>query len=225
MVTSTLRRHPGARRGQRGVTVYVVVLILAMLSAVGIFATKSSSLALAQGGYVRQAAQSHYIASYAIDATVASIGTDVPGYIQQFDAYDEAQAALTVGSDWNNCRTSALQNDRCFKFSRIGLEARLGGAGLLVDRAPGNLLDNPGSLGRADVEAHFMVEATDLAQVMSPIAGERATDAPVRYYNVTLSAVGDVGPRFINTSDQLRLVSNSTEAARVQLTLGPVPAR
>ena len=36
--------------------------------------------------------------------------------------------------------------------------------------------------------------ATDVAQVVVPLEGQRAGDAPVTFYSVTLSATGQVGP-------------------------------
>ncbi len=229
------RRHSAIRRLQRGVTVYVVVLVIAMLSAVGVFAAKSASLALAQGGYVRQSTQTHYIAEYSVDAALAAISTDVPGYVQQFENFDNEGIAASTFTDWQQCRNgvtaasgSGQENGRCYKFGREGLEERFSGGSTPLLAARDIATGDPGSLGRFDVDANFVVEATDLAQLMAPRAGERTSGAPVSYYALTLSAVGDVGPpRAVagSQADQLRTGSTSVEAARIQVTLGPVPAR
>jgi hypothetical protein len=215
-----------ARRRARGMTVYIVLLVIAMLSAVGVFATRSASLAVAQSGYFRQSVQTHYVTEYAVLATLAAIETDTPGYIAEMEAHTEEYQATEVGSEWRKCRTYG-ENQRCYKFAKAGIESRLSGATLIADRPNdpgGEPLDEPGSLGRADVEANFMVEATELAQVVGPIAGQRATDMPVTFYAVTLSSTGQVGPPGA-PGNSFTSAATSVETARVQVTLGPVPAR
>jgi hypothetical protein len=227
------------RRRQRGLTVYVVVLVIAMLSAVGVFATKSASLALAQGGYVRQATQAHYMAEYAMTATLADVSTDVPGYIQEFDTFDATMGGTVTG--WRACRTPTNDKRRCYKFGRDGLEARFtdGATRYSYTRPSPDLLEDSGgatgvlgtagSLGRSNLTGHFVVEATDVAAVMAPPAGERSGGAPVAYYNVTFSAIADVSPPHGAVSgdanDLLQRVTMTVETARVHTTLGPVPAR
>lgn len=233
---SSSARARRLRRLQRGLTVYVVVLVIAMLSAVGVFAAKSASLALAQGGYVRQATQTHYIAEYSIDATLAALSTDMPGYIREMEKSDtEASDDVT---DWRTCQhekvkeaasLDPLNNARCYKFGREGLDKRF----QANPATPGPLIEPPasgvpGSLGRFDLDARFMVEASDLSQIMVPRAGERSSGSPVRYYSLTLSAVGDVSPPHgadDSVEETFRTSAMSVEGARVQVTLGPVPAR
>lgn len=230
VTTRSVRRL--LRRGQRGLTVYVVVLVIAMLSAVGVYASRSASLALAQGGYTRQATQTHYFAEYAIDATLTAVSSDVPGYIDEIETFDQAEIAAYTGTGddaWQQCQTPTVGNRRCYKFGKQSLATRFGVADLLTPSgatAPGQLA-TPGSLGRSHIEGNFIVEATDLAQVMAPIAGERSGGAPVTYYSVTFSAIASVGPPVsaVSAEEQLRTTVSSIEAARVQATLGPVPAR
>lgn len=219
------RSRRAARRLARGVTVYVVLLVIAMLSAVGVFATRSASLAIAQSGYFRQSVQTHYVTEYAVLATLAALETDTPGYINEMEAHDTALTESGTFSDWRACRTAG-ENQRCYKFAKSGIETRLPGTNTLLADRPTSAapLATPGSLGRSAVQANFMVEATELAQVVGPIAGQRATDMPVTFYAVTLSAIGQVGPP---TSADPDFVSAATslETARVHVTLGPVPAR
>lgn len=221
------------RAGQRGITVYVVLLVIAMLSAVGVFASRSASLATAQSGYFRQSVQTHYVTELAMLTTMSALESDTPGYVAEMERHSEdltdpadpeAAGALT---DWRKCRTFG-ENQRCYKFGLEGIEARLGTT-LLEAKPDASPLGEPGSLGRANVEARFMVEATELAQVVAPITGQRATDAPVTYYAVTLSATGEVGPPAAELDpenpDAFRTASVSLETARVHVTLGPLPAR
>lgn len=233
------RTRRARRRSQRGITVYVVLLVIAMLSAVGVFASRSASLATAQSGYFRQSVQTHYVTELAVLTTMAALESDTPGYVAEMERHAEeltdpadpaAEGAIT---DWRKCRTFG-ENQRCYKFGLEGIETRLG-ATLLQPKPDASPLGEPGSLGRANVEARFMVEATELAQVVAPIAGQRATDAPVTFYSVTLSATGEVGPPvaagdpddpdYEDPGATFRSTAVSLETARVHVTLGPLPAR
>lgn len=217
-----------SRRHRRGITVYVVLLVIAMLSAVGIFASRSASLATAQSGYFRQMVQTHYVTELAVLSTIAAIESDTPGMIAEMEAHSDAVTGPDgFGAAWRQCRTHT-QNQRCYKFGRAGVETRLG-TSLLENRPTSTApLDEPGSLGRARVDASFIVEATDLAAVAAPISGERAVDMPVAFYNLTLSATGQVGPPTATTpdpDDPFRSAAVSLETARVHVTVGPLPAR
>ena len=57
-----------ARRARRGAAVLVVTLVVTMLTALGLFAVRSSSLATATSGHNRMLTQVHYIADYAVVA-------------------------------------------------------------------------------------------------------------------------------------------------------------
>lgn len=231
------RAARAARRAQRGMTVYVVLLVIAMLSAVGVFASRSASLATAQSGYFRQSVQTHYVTELAMLTTMAALESDTPGYVGEMERHSADftnPADPDDGlSDWRKCRTFG-ENQRCYKFGLQGIETRLGTT-LLEPKPDDSPLGEPGSLGRANVEARFMVEATELAQVVAPITGERATDMPVTYYSVTLSATGEVGPPaaagdpddadYEDAGATFRSTAVSLETARVHVTLGPLPAR
>jgi hypothetical protein len=229
---SNRRRARARRRARRGLTVYVVLLVIAMLSAVGIFASRSASLATAQSGYFRQMTQTHYVTEYAVLTTIAAIESDTPGYVAEMERLSDDFTNDADNSDfdgWRKCRTFG-ENQRCYKFGIEGIEQRLGDVTLFEPRPdPSTPIGEPGSLGRADVEARFMVEATELAQVVGPITGQRATDMPVTFYAVTLSATGEVGPPASADPDDpdaaFRSAAVSLETARVHLTLGPLPAR
>src|SRR5690606_12066623 len=111
---------------QRGLTVYVVLLVIAMLSAVGIFASRSASLATAQSGHFRQMMQTHYVTELAVLTTIAAIETDTPGYVSEMERHsiDEENRSAVVGEGWRPCRAFG-ENRRCYKFGREGIEQRL----------------------------------------------------------------------------------------------------
>ncbi len=70
-------RQPAGRQDQRGAAVFIVVMVLTLLTAVGIFAVRSSSLADAAAGFDREGAQASLVAQYGISATAAYLGTGI----------------------------------------------------------------------------------------------------------------------------------------------------
>jgi hypothetical protein len=66
---------------QRGAAVFIVVMVLTLLTAVGIFAVRSASMADAAAGFDREGAQAALIAEYGISATSAYLGTGLASTI------------------------------------------------------------------------------------------------------------------------------------------------
>ncbi len=82
-IQSDQRRSPlpGARRGavrreQRGAAVFIVVMVLTLLTAVGLFAVRSASMADLAAGYDREGTQAALVAEYAITASAAYLAND-----------------------------------------------------------------------------------------------------------------------------------------------------
>ena len=65
----TARRN----RRQRGAAVFLVVMVLTLLTAVGIFAIRSASLVNVASGHQRQAIQTGQLAEYAARATISEL--------------------------------------------------------------------------------------------------------------------------------------------------------
>ena len=60
---------------QRGAAVFIVVMVLTLLTAVGIFAVRSASMADVAAGFDREGAQAGLIAEYGVTATAAYLST------------------------------------------------------------------------------------------------------------------------------------------------------
>jgi hypothetical protein len=63
-----------ARRHERGAAVFIVVLAVSLLTAIGVFALRSASLVDQAAGYNRQASQTFYLSEYAARAVSAEVG-------------------------------------------------------------------------------------------------------------------------------------------------------
>ncbi len=62
----TLAALPRTRRGERGAAVFIVVMVITLLTAVGVLAIRRASMTDAAVGYARQADQARYLADYTI---------------------------------------------------------------------------------------------------------------------------------------------------------------
>ena len=65
---------PRARASQRGAAVFVVVMVVTLLTAIGIFAVRSASLVNVASGHARQGMQTRLLAEYATRIGVMHLG-------------------------------------------------------------------------------------------------------------------------------------------------------
>ena len=211
-------RRARRRASRRGVTVFVVVLVLVMLTGLGMFAARSASLATSASGYERQMTQTHYIAEYALLATAAELSTGrLDSYINQIKQVPDP-AGCTAQAN--------VKNKTCYRFGYSDLESRLPAPSkFLVPYDAGN--KTPSSLGQADLDANFIIEMTDFGPG-PPVAGmDQSTSGAAKFVfkDVTLTITGEVRPRPADPTlvDTRYATSASFESTRAHLLLGPVP--
>ena len=65
----------GRRTSERGAAVFVVVMVLSMLTAIGVFAIRAAAMANASSGYDRQNTQNHYVSEYGLYSAVTELST------------------------------------------------------------------------------------------------------------------------------------------------------
>lgn len=68
------RRRIQGGRSERGAAVFIVVMVLALITAIGIVAARTASLVDTAAGYDRQATQTMYLAAYAGRAAAVEFG-------------------------------------------------------------------------------------------------------------------------------------------------------
>jgi hypothetical protein len=187
--------------------VFVVVLVIAMLGTIGVFAAGSASLATAASGSARHSTQAHYVAEYALLTAISELSTP------RVEAYVRAMAdpnAAAICSSEN--ATSGTRS--CYVFGRTDLEQLVGQS--LFTSAP---LGGVGSLGPPGVDADFRVEMTDLGPAAVPVVGSDLTSsgaADVTYKSVTLTSYART---FLSGTG----TSASLHATRTHLIVGPLP--
>jgi hypothetical protein len=185
-----------ARQGQRGAAVFIVVMVLTLLTAVGLFAVRSASLADVAAGYDREGAQANLIAEYAITASAAYLANDPSTVFIGYKA--------SIDSSPQPCQTNALvgtwpppaPRPGCYRLEPSELQNSFTKTTKETLFAPpnrtGSVSTNTSSLNINErTNATFVVEITDAAKTGVPAEGD---DAKVSTILMTLTAISQVRP-------------------------------
>jgi hypothetical protein len=98
-----LVRRARVRRRERGAAVFLVVMVLTLVSAIGVFSMRSAGLVDLATGYSRQSVQASFVAEYAARATatyleshpaLVSSTARVPGCAQALQDIDESAPCM-----------------------------------------------------------------------------------------------------------------------------------
>jgi hypothetical protein len=193
------------RRDERGAAVFVVVMAITLLTAVGLFAAHSATLVDQAAGYTRLARQTQYFAEYGTLAAAAELGSGAG------DVYAEE-----VNKVNGVCAANAgLSGVPCYVFDAGDLQQQIikGGGQILVDpTAPDG---TPGSFGRnATTSGDFTVELTEPGETQIPGQGEST------YVKVTATTNASINPNAAACADSVTS-TNSQQSFRAHLLIGP----
>jgi hypothetical protein len=210
MVNAT-RSRSRRRSAERGAAVFIVVLVIAMLSAIGIFAASAATLSTAAAGHERQMTQTHYLTEYALSLVLADL--ERAGSLNEVDAAWRQQ--LIAGTP---PQCSINNTPYCFTFVPRTFENKA--TEEIVE--PSSIIA-PGSLGLADIGWSFKVELTDRFEA-SDVPGSDLTGGPhPKNCMVTLNARGIIWPNAVGTQTVAMATSGAQEALSAQITLPCTP--
>lgn len=201
---SAQRRRPNARRrGERGVAMFVVMMLVVMVSAAGVFVTRSSSLEIRSAGFVRQAGQTHYVAESGTTSVMARLRISCQSYVN-----DYLRRSALNGDTWTagcpEVRVSASEVFRkpCYRFTSND-PSILGSGGTIFEAAAGSgTARAPGSFGAGYLTPAFTATVTELYGETTPAPG---------------SDIG--GSTFSDTLRQSRLLIDVTGASELDRSL------
>lgn len=209
------------RRSERGAAVFVVVLVIALLTGLGLFAVRSATTAIASSGYNRQLNQTHYVADMAIIATVA-MGGDNPEAVKQLMMRGPDPSAGDVkctGFDQQITPTCMLMG-----YDDINTRVK-------AQNPANELIEELGrtqSPGTRPLDADMRIELTDLHPARPvpghEVAGGSGAGARLRFMHVTVTATGLVRPEqaVAGTWDTLSATAAGVESSRAHVVIGPV---
>lgn len=187
------------RQAERGAAVFIVVMVLTLLTAVGLFAVRSASLADLAAGYDREGAQAALVAEYAVTASAAYLANDPTTVLRSFEL-SKGEANPT------QCQSNAIPagtfpgpapRPGCYRLRLDEVQNSFRRTtGETVFALP-NLVGGPtGSTSSLNVHektnATFVVEITDAARTGVPEAGA-SVSAPSPIL-MTLTAISHVRP-------------------------------
>jgi len=207
-----------ARAGQRGATLFIVVLVMTLLMGIGAFAARSAHLATTSSGYVRQQAQARYVGEYGLMlATSLLSGSGGQSYLKLLGAPAESCTGQTA---------ALMLAPSCYKMSYQELQGMLGSFKICDATPSSNAF--PGSLGMANAECEFGIELTDKTLGMTPSGFDTSGGAgkPLKFFFVTATASAQV--RLVNNTagslDAASAESSGTQTLRGRILAGPYPA-
>jgi len=213
------------RRRERGATIFVVLTVMTLLTAVGVYAARSASLVDRAAGFDRQFLQTHYIAAYGTLAIAAELGTGSASMRVMQMAKNPETCMVTRGLDYPGAGTAP-----CMKLSMEELAGRVGsfytGRKLLEQPTESPLV--PGSLGpykAAALDGNFAVELSEPGPVSRPVAGTDVggTGTSFQYLRVTATTLGQVAPKVGACTEGNSAVAG-LETMRAYVEFGPVAA-
>lgn len=208
---SSRRRNPR----ERGAAVFVVVMAITLLTAVGLFAAHSATLVDQASGYARLARQTQSIAEYGTLAAAAELSTGASdAYVQQ------------IATSGDKCRANdgLSGSPACYKLYMSQLNQRtnaLNGRSLIE---PTDVNGVPGSFGRnASTAGDFVVELTDPGPAGRAIAGTDAGDTGTsfRYLKVTATTTAQVRSSAAACVDSVTTTVGQ-QSLRAHLVIGPL---
>jgi len=184
------------RQGERGAAVFIVVMVLSLLTAVGLFAVRSASLADLAAGYDREGAQAALVAEYAITASAAYLANDPSTVLLGYKASIDRSPQPCQSNAMPGTFPSPAPRPGCYRLELAELQTSFGRMSNETVFAPANLTGGPsGSTSSLNINettnATFVVEVTDASKTGVPAEGD---DAKVSTIMMTLTAISQVRP-------------------------------
>jgi hypothetical protein len=198
-----------SRTPERGAAIFIVVMVIALLTAVGLFAARAASLTETAAGFDRQSLQALALAEYAGRAATMQLGAAPSGYLKfiQDQTEPEKKDKCEVNQRITNPSLlgPGITRPPCYNiyFHEILNAVSNGPLGVTNLLVPQSLTD-PGSLGpvlppstgstgspNSIVDGVFKVELTDGYQESTTPPGMES-GGKYRPYRVTLTAFSQI---------------------------------
>jgi Tfp pilus assembly protein PilX len=194
------------RREQRGAAVFLVVMVMTIAAAIGVFSMRSASLADLAVGYSRQSTQATLVAEYAARATA--------NYLQ-----DNPEVATST-THVVNCAPALGPDEPCTVFKTALIEASLNGARVAnaVPEPPGDSIH--GQLGVENdatrIDAEYVTEMTEPS--MASITASPGFTAG-QFRQVTFTSIARVYPTDRDDDTSSGVCSNAAHGTVSQQSL------
>lgn len=185
---------------------FVVLMIVVMVTAAGVFVSNSASMEIRSAGYVRQASQTQYIAETGASAAIARLRTDCRSYFTA-NLRMRALTGLVTAAECPriNIPGGTTATPPCYVFTMDDLN-RL--------TIPTAVFAAPTGSGTARVEGSFGVGnlATDIRVLVTELS---ADTSPQRGFDMTSTSLAAMPMRYevesVGVSQQDSAASTTTD--------------
>jgi hypothetical protein len=198
------------RRGEDGMALLLVLMLIVMVTAADVFASQSTALEVKSSGYTRQAAQTHYVAETGVVTTLELMSRLCTAYVGEMRRRNLAPGAPPPPPGLAEAPLQYAFYSTDFDAAGSGNTSRLfepasaGMGGLRVE----------GSLGTGLLTAGFVTTATVVGQASVPMFGFPGGGS-FEILNIEFSSNGRTQLSNVTTVMDPRQTSVGTEGARV----------
>ena len=234
MVTSSARPQPDARRrrlrrtDERGATMFVVLTVIAIISAIGTYAISNARYEVRTAGYVRQRSLSEMVTGVGAQASSSELGAAPAAYVGRMRA-TSSTGETCVNNGGLGAGGPASAYPPCYHLYLKDVENRTG-LPYFTAAVPGSgsTAGVPGSLGLTELNGGFWVEMTDPIQVVRPVAGAPIDGSPgtPKFIDVTVTSNGvvwqDLVGGTVGVIDSNERSSATFTTGRGHVIVGPV---
>jgi hypothetical protein len=196
---------------ERGAALFIVVMVMAVLSAIGVFAVRGASLLEMAAGYDRKATQARYVSEFGLRMVVA----DLAGREDDYTRLVTSGASRCVTAEALRDLVPTGTQPPCFAIDHqeLGNRTWAGREGRFLGRVLRPGMDATG-------EAAFRVEITDLGPAPRAKAGMDLSSQNFKHRQVTMTATGQVRPTVMpgDRCDEATVQASSVQAVRSHVT-------
>lgn len=151
---------------------FVVLMIVVLVTAAGVFVTNSTALEIRSAGYVRQAGQTQYLAESGASTAIARMRTDCRSYFTS-NLRMRAITGLISASECPRINTpgGATSTPPCYVFTMDELNRLTIPTSVFASPSGVGTSRTEGSFGVGNMAANIRVQVTELSADTSPQRG------------------------------------------------------
>jgi hypothetical protein len=204
------------RADERGAAVFIVVMVITLLTAIGVFAARSASLVDMATGYDRQAVQTRLVTDYAGRLTVSELGTgSAKVYLDQYNSGTD-----TCASNMNAQPIETNAPIKCKIFTNADLSTLIHRYDSSQSLFVAQSATSPGSFGPELTAGNSGVEGIVRVEIIEAFAGEpapgSATGKDFRDVHFTVTAYAQMRNTVAGSGDAWCTTKENATGASVQ---------
>lgn len=184
------RSHKRSRKrsNERGAAMFIVLMVVMILSAIGTFALANARYEVQAAGFTRYRSVSQDIAQFGASAAMAEVGGDgrTAAYLALMGKSPPVETCVA------NAGVIGIAECKTFLPRDIELKTGLSTEKLFRLQNAGTKV--PGSFGLTELSASFLVELTERVELQRPVEGfeNQGKASDPRFYDLTVSSTGIV---------------------------------